>query len=57
MSSNPLPDTPAHQFLMNVAFGDHQVTNFQADVEALTIIPKADNCEGEPCFAGGFTGP
>jgi len=152
MTSNPLPDTPAHQVLMNVAFGDHQVTNFQADVEARTIgasahgpvlynhrwpgvnilwnvprlhrypftgsaiyyydigpiresspgsgksigvappplenipnilgedphgaprgepgteqrlvsdfyegaIPKVDNCEGKPCFAGGFTGP
>ncbi len=37
MTSDPLPDTPAHQVLMNVAFGDHQVTNFQADVEARTI--------------------
>jgi hypothetical protein len=37
MTSNPLPDTPAHQVIMNVAFGDHQVTNYQADVEARTI--------------------
>jgi len=37
MTSDPLPDTPAHQVLMDVAFGDHQVTNFQADVEARTI--------------------
>jgi hypothetical protein len=37
MTTNPLPETPAHTVLMNVAFGDHQVTNFQADVEARTI--------------------
>jgi hypothetical protein len=37
MTSNPLPDTPAHQVLLDVAFGDHQVTNYQADVEARTI--------------------
>ena len=37
MTTDPLPDTPPHKVLMNVAFGDHQVTNFQADVEARTI--------------------
>ncbi len=37
MTTDPLPNTPAHKVLMNVAFGDHQVTNFQADVEARTI--------------------
>ena len=37
MTDNPLPDTPAHQVVMNVALGDHQVTNYQADVEARTI--------------------
>ncbi|HEY2477162.1 MAG TPA: hypothetical protein VGI17_00355 [Solirubrobacterales bacterium] len=37
MTSNPLPDTPAHQVLLDVAFGDHQVTDYQADVEARTI--------------------
>lgn len=37
MTSNPLPDTPRHQVLLDVAFGDHQVTNYQADVEARTI--------------------
>ena len=37
MTDNPLPNTPAHTVLMNVAFGDHQVTNFQADVQARTI--------------------
>ncbi len=37
MTSNPLANTPAHKVLMNVALGDHQVTNYQADVEARTI--------------------
>jgi hypothetical protein len=37
MTENPLPDTPAHQVLMDVAFGDHQVTDYQADVEARTV--------------------
>jgi hypothetical protein len=41
MTSNPLPDTPAHQVLLDVAFGDHQVTNYQADVEARTIGASA----------------
>jgi len=37
MTSSPLPNTPPHAVLMNVAVGDHQVTNYQADVEARTI--------------------
>ncbi|MEO8093044.1 MAG: hypothetical protein ABI726_10095 [bacterium] len=37
MTTNPLPNTPPHQVLMNLAFGDHQVTTWQADVEARTI--------------------
>jgi hypothetical protein len=41
MTTNPLPDTPAHQVLMDVAFGDHQVSNYQADVEARTIGARA----------------
>jgi hypothetical protein len=41
MTSNPLPDTPAHQVLLDIAFGDHQVTDYQADVEARTIGASA----------------
>lgn len=37
MTDDPLPDTPPHEVLLNVAFGDHQVTTWQADVEARTI--------------------
>jgi hypothetical protein len=37
MTTSPLPNTPKHTILLDVAFGDHQVTPFQADVEARTI--------------------
>jgi hypothetical protein len=41
MTDNPLRDTPPHEVLMAVAFGDHQVTNYAADIEARTIGAKA----------------
>ena len=41
MTDDPLPNTPPHKVLMDVAFGDHQVTTWQADVEARTIGAKA----------------
>jgi hypothetical protein len=41
MTSDPLPDTPAHQVLLDIAFGDHQVTDFEADVEARTVGAQA----------------
>ena len=41
MTDTPLPNTPAHQVVMNVALGDHQVTDYQADVEARTIGASA----------------
>ncbi len=37
MTNNPLTNTPPHEVLMNIAFGDHQVTNYQAEVQARTI--------------------
>jgi hypothetical protein len=37
MSSDPYPNTPAHQVLMEAAFGDYQVSNAAAEVEARTI--------------------
>ncbi len=37
MTSDPLPDTPKHHVLMHAAVGDHQVTNWAAEVEARTI--------------------
>ena len=41
MTDDPLPSTPPHEVLLNVAFGDHQVTTWQADVEARTIGAQA----------------
>jgi len=41
MTDRPLPNTPSHEVLLNVAFGDHQVTTWQADVEARTIGARA----------------
>ena len=41
MTGDPLPDTPAHEVLMHVAFGDHQVANVTAEVEARTIGASA----------------
>jgi hypothetical protein len=37
MTTDPLPNTPAHEVLMHVALGDHQVSPITADVEARTI--------------------
>jgi hypothetical protein len=37
MTSRPYANTPAHKVLMSVAFGDHQVSNWAAAVEARTI--------------------
>jgi hypothetical protein len=41
MTSNPLPDTPSHQVLMQIAYGDHQVSIYAAAVEARTIGASA----------------
>jgi hypothetical protein len=37
MTTDPLPNTPPHSVLLRVAFGDHQVANVTAEVEARTI--------------------
>ncbi|MFN8162052.1 MAG: hypothetical protein U0R52_13510 [Solirubrobacterales bacterium] len=37
MTSDPLPNTPAHHVLIDMAYGDHQVANVQTEVEARTI--------------------
>ncbi len=47
MTTNPLPDTPAHSVLQLLSFGDHQVANVQTEVEARTIgshlrVPAVD---------------
>jgi hypothetical protein len=37
MTDDPLPDTPVHHVLMQMAWGDHQVSNIEAETEARTI--------------------
>jgi hypothetical protein len=41
MTSNPLPATPSHQVLMQIAYGDHQVSMYAAAVEARTVGASA----------------
>jgi hypothetical protein len=49
MTRDPLPDTPSHEVLLHVALGDHQVSQYQADVEARTIGARIHR----PAFAPG----
>ena len=37
MTTDPLPNTPPHEVLLQPAVGDHQVANVSAEVEARTI--------------------
>ncbi len=37
ITTNPLPNTPPHELLMNIGVGDHQVTNFTAETMARTV--------------------
>jgi len=37
MTDDPLPNTPPHQVLLELAFGDHQVANVATEVMARTI--------------------
>ena len=48
MTGDPLPDTPAHKVLMHVAFGDHQVSNATAEVEARTIGARCVSAGARP---------
>ena len=41
ITTDPLPNTPRHTVLMHVAFGDHQVSDTAAEVEARTIGARA----------------
>ncbi len=40
MTTDPLPNTPAHTVLMQIGLGDFQVANITADTEARTIGAK-----------------
>jgi hypothetical protein len=37
MTADPYPNTPAHSVLLMAGYGDHQVSNYSAEVEARTI--------------------
>ena len=37
LTTDPYPDTPEHQVLLEVAFGDHQVSMWSAEIMARTI--------------------
>ncbi|MHB1568685.1 MAG: hypothetical protein ACYC0H_05725, partial [Solirubrobacteraceae bacterium] len=41
MTTHPLPGTPSHQVLMQIAYGDHQVSMYSAAVEARTVGASA----------------
>jgi hypothetical protein len=41
MTDDPLPNTPAHKVMLHLGFGDHQVANVAAEVEARTIGARA----------------
>ncbi len=49
MTDTPLPDTPAHQVLLEEAFGDHQVANIATETEARTIGAEVH----QPALASG----
>jgi len=37
LTKDPYPDTPDHQVLMHVGFGDHQVSTWSAEIQARTM--------------------
>lgn len=48
MTDDPLPRTPAKDVLLQVAFGDWQVTTWQAEVEARTIGARTPRAIFDP---------
>lgn len=43
MTNNPPPNTPKHNVTLQIALGDHEVTNFAAEVEARTLGMKTND--------------
>ncbi len=61
MTTDPLPGTPAHKVLIEMAYGDHQVANVQTEVEARTIgaplrVPAVDANRLQPGYDAPFVG-
>lgn len=51
MTTHPYPDTPKHTVLMEIAYGDHQVSQYAAAVEARTIGASAHEPALDPSRA------
>lgn len=60
MTSDPYPNTPAHEVLLTEAFGDHQVTNWATEVMARTVgaslRPPALDAGRHPSGANAYWG-
>jgi hypothetical protein len=48
MTDDPLPNTPEHHVLLQLAYGDHQVSNVAAEVQARTIGAQVHTPELDP---------
>jgi hypothetical protein len=48
MTDDPLPNTPAHHVLLQLAYGDHQVSNLAAENEARTIGARVETPALDP---------
>ena len=42
MTDDPPPNTPPHEITLQIALGDHQVTNYASDVQARTVGAKTN---------------
>jgi hypothetical protein len=48
MTDDPLPNTPAHRVLLQLAYGDHQVSNLAGENEARTIGAQVESPSLDP---------
>jgi hypothetical protein len=48
MTDDPLPNTPEHHVLLQLGYGDHQVSNVAGEVEARTIGAQVHTPELDP---------
>jgi hypothetical protein len=51
LGAHPLPDTPSHAMLMQIAYGDHQVSMYSGAAEARSIGADAYEPGGTPASA------
>ena len=57
ITTDPLANTPSHEVLLHAAFGDHQVANVTAEVEARTIGASVYQPALDPAATGRPTAP